>query len=658
MSLRLCLLLCISLTAGVSEFSSLKAQEDLPAWAALLKLAEQGAQHPGWEDQVKVMLQKWRLSAEQRPESTALESGALIPFRLLLRFAPADLHRRESRWSFFDRARAAVNSGSRAANLKSKNKQRAELLYSWREDKRPGKVERKKMTLLLARKLLRDKTGSDSSAANWDRRAWAAFALYRYQDKQDLDRRIEGLKDSNPLVAALTARHLGALKHKVAVGSLVAAVLSREERSVRINALRALGQLSSRGAMPAVLEALKSGDPHLQRTGLETLAALAKSGDLKDGAKRGLSTLVYAMLTHDPVEDVRRAAVLPLARLSPAAFRIYYPTARLSESWVLRAAYAQALIETDPKNQAKIDRFFSDPDRRVVAATAEALAAAKGPGLKDRMEKLAATSRDAVILAIAFDALAGLSPSEGATTPADKTTAAQRRWALIKRGYGVLPASQAEAKQAILKAAFAMEGKKREDFLSQVAASDPELAIRTMARAKLKELKAAAIPEHIPLAPPTDEALARAIALMRGPATIPAVIKTSRGEIKIELKPHHAPFTVMNFMDLSTSGFYDGILFHRVIPDFVAQAGCPRGDGWGGPGKSIRCELNELSYDRGSIGMALAGQHTGGSQWFICFQPQPHLDGRYTIFAQVTSGWDVLDSLVQGDFIEKISFPN
>jgi cyclophilin family peptidyl-prolyl cis-trans isomerase len=90
------------------------------------------------------------------------------------------------------------------------------------------------------------------------------------------------------------------------------------------------------------------------------------------------------------------------------------------------------------------------------------------------------------------------------------------------------------------------------------------------------------------------------------------------------------------------------------VPAFVAQAGCPRGDGWGGPGYTIRCEINDLTYRRGSVGMALAGKDTGGSQFFICHRALPHLDGRYTLFGQVTAGMDVVDKLGQDDYIVRV----
>ncbi len=134
-----------------------------------------------------------------------------------------------------------------------------------------------------------------------------------------------------------------------------------------------------------------------------------------------------------------------------------------------------------------------------------------------------------------------------------------------------------------------------------------------------------------------------------------ARIVTDRGTLELALFPAEAPITVDNFVSLARRGYFDGQTFHRVVPNFVAQAGDPRGDGNGGPGYAIRDELNPHRYDRGTLGMALSGPNTGGSQFFVTHSPQPHLDGGYTVFGQLTSGGAVLDRIVQGDRIVSIT---
>ncbi|MCX7876089.1 MAG: peptidylprolyl isomerase [Melioribacteraceae bacterium] len=130
-----------------------------------------------------------------------------------------------------------------------------------------------------------------------------------------------------------------------------------------------------------------------------------------------------------------------------------------------------------------------------------------------------------------------------------------------------------------------------------------------------------------------------------------ALIVTSKGTIEIKLYPEYAPKTVNNFVFLANEGFYDGVTFHRVIEDFVIQGGDPTGTGRGGPGYKFEDEFNNnpLKHERGVISMANAGPNTNGSQFFITHSPQPHLNGRHTVFGKVINGLDVVDSIEQGD---------
>lgn len=138
-----------------------------------------------------------------------------------------------------------------------------------------------------------------------------------------------------------------------------------------------------------------------------------------------------------------------------------------------------------------------------------------------------------------------------------------------------------------------------------------------------------------------------------------ADIKTKKGSMKVEFYEKDAPGTVANFVKLAKSGFYNGLTFHRVIPDFVIQGGCPNGTGAGGPGYKIDCELDgENQYhDRGVLSMAHAGRNTGGSQFFICHNRQntQHLDRNHTCFGKVVEGLDVIDAIRGGDVIESIT---
>ncbi|MDL2246238.1 peptidylprolyl isomerase [Methanobrevibacter sp. OttesenSCG-928-K11] len=135
------------------------------------------------------------------------------------------------------------------------------------------------------------------------------------------------------------------------------------------------------------------------------------------------------------------------------------------------------------------------------------------------------------------------------------------------------------------------------------------------------------------------------------------IMETNKGTIELELFEKDAPKTVENFVKLINKGYYDGLTFHRVIPDFVIQGGCPKGDGTGGPGYTIKCETegNPNKHGTGALSMAHAGKDTGGSQFFITHSPQPHLDGVHTVFGKVISGMDVVNKIQPNDVMTKVT---
>ena len=139
--------------------------------------------------------------------------------------------------------------------------------------------------------------------------------------------------------------------------------------------------------------------------------------------------------------------------------------------------------------------------------------------------------------------------------------------------------------------------------------------------------------------------------------TYTATIETDKGDIQVALFPQHAPRTVNNFVFLARDGFYDGVIFHRVIPNFVIQGGDPSGTGRGGPGYKFDCEIegNPLKHETGMLSMANAGPNTNGSQFFITHSPQPHLDGRHTVFGKVTDGMDVVEDIRPGDRMNSVT---
>jgi peptidyl-prolyl cis-trans isomerase B (cyclophilin B) len=134
------------------------------------------------------------------------------------------------------------------------------------------------------------------------------------------------------------------------------------------------------------------------------------------------------------------------------------------------------------------------------------------------------------------------------------------------------------------------------------------------------------------------------------------ILMKNGDKVEFDLFPNEAPGTVANFEKLANEGFYNGLTFHRVIPGFVSQGGCPQGMGTGGPGYTIKCETegNPHKHEAGSLSMAHAGKDTGGSQFFVVHEPQPHLNGVHTVFGKVTSGMDTVLAMKNGDVMEKV----
>jgi cyclophilin family peptidyl-prolyl cis-trans isomerase len=189
----------------------------------------------------------------------------------------------------------------------------------------------------------------------------------------------------------------------------------------------------------------------------------------------------------------------------------------------------------------------------------------------------------------------------------------------------------------------------------KAALADRDWSLRLRAAAFLRSLDPAADPAMTIRPVPGDPSAPYESPDLVKPAYSPhAFIETVKGTIEVELTVLDAPQTVQNFIRLARKGYFNGLQIHRVVPNFVVQDGDPRGDGSGGPGYSIRDELNERPYLRGTVGMALSTPDTGGSQFFITHSPQPHLDAKYTVFGHVVNGMDVVDRLQQLDVIERV----
>ncbi len=327
-----------------------------------------------------------------------------------------------------------------------------------------------------------------------------------------------------------------------------------------------------------------------------------------------------------------------------------------SESWTLRAAASEILDPANETDLALLERLLHDDPRVAKTAIEPVLkqAAASRPAGRSVLEAIEPdlrwllSSSDPVLRALAIETAGPiLGDSLDAGVKAGWLALLGNQWERSRGDRANDPSlaimGQLErfasdpAAQAILRAAALYE----------------DAQTRREARRILvaKGLEAAG-PE-----PPIETGRSReeyASILRWAQEDHEVEIVTSRRTVRIRLFTREAPLTCWNFVRLAETGFYDRGRWHRIVPDFVVQDGCPRGDGYGGPGYSIRCEINEKRFVTGAVGMALSGKDTGGSQFFICHSPQPHLDGRYTVFGQVVDGMDVVDGLSQGDPIESI----
>ena len=211
--------------------------------------------------------------------------------------------------------------------------------------------------------------------------------------------------------------------------------------------------------------------------------------------------------------------------------------------------------------------------------------------------------------------------------------------------------------EAMQAAASAMGNIKDPRFVSSLekALNDPDKTVAVAAAEALRQITGKDYSARTPKSTKALHADYDWSALESLNASTKGVIETSKGTITIQFLKDDAPFTVLNFVKLARKHFYDGLQFHRVVPNFVIQGGDPRGDGWGGPGYAIRSEFSFAHFERGMLGIASAGKDTEGCQFFITHIPTPHLDGRYTVFARVINGQDVVDRIQIGDTIKKIA---
>jgi cyclophilin family peptidyl-prolyl cis-trans isomerase/HEAT repeat protein len=518
------------------------------------------------------------------------------------------------------------------------------------------------------------------SDADWRVRADTGNTLARLRAKDAGEKLRELLLgDSNAVVRANAARALGAAENHEAFEALLNRSVNDADERVRVSCIRALGTLKdARAAAPLLQHAAALSASYLAAKTSGTAAHPAETGELLEIAA-ALGHIMPNTADARAVSWLRelRAAEggadpeieIAYARIAPAIYLRESNPERLASSaprnlnggardWRQVSSLAQGLgdfatmsaeaagstiVSLQADAQISLRSMLDDLATPALAVpdALNALAAFKTNDLGEVLRRKL-SEKDVIVRATAAQLLSELGPDEATAR------------ALI----AALPNAQRDelndATLAILDALGKQKTQSANDALRS-ALDSPDHLVRRRAAALLKANDAGDFSSRIATVQTNHTPADYTRALARAGKQVRAIVVTDKGAFTIELLPDAAPLTVDSFIQLARRGYFNNITFHRVVPNFVVQGGDPRGDGNGGPGYQLRCEINEARYERGAVGMALSGKDTGGSQWFVTHSPQPHLDGGYTVFGRVREGMEVVDRIMRGDVIRSIS---
>ena len=471
----------------------------------------------------------------------------------------------------------------------------------------------------------------------------ALYALSRKPIAMAAGALTAALSDSDPYTAAMAARGLGVLGLKDSIPPLAAA-LDSGRAPVEVNALVALEAILEKNPGAVVAEDRKA-------------RILALAGDANPNL--AVSALVVLRQFEATNREIRQ-------RL--------WSIALTGEGRRRQVAIVSVVAALRDRARDALEAAASSPERSLRATAAESLAFLTAAQAKPYRERLAADRDPAVRLAVLVslktpDAIReSRALVNSALTDADPGVRAAAVDALgLLADASVLPLaadaltrSQADPSPDVAIAVIGVCEKLRMDPAARAIVESAyhqgktlvaRLARRSLILSFRADRAALPAPEYKTGRTATDYAAL----LSEAHRPLQARVETARGEFVIRLAGRDAPLTVANFVKLARANYFDGVAIHRVVPNFVMQDGDPTGTGNGGPGYEIRDELDPLPYARGTVGMALAGPDTGGSQWFVTQSPQPHLNGLYTVFGQVVAGQETVEGIEQGDLIRKVT---
>ncbi|HEX3084944.1 MAG TPA: peptidylprolyl isomerase [Pyrinomonadaceae bacterium] len=500
------------------------------------------------------------------------------------------------------------------------------------------------------------------------------MARLRLKDGNERVRQLLG--NSDPIVRANAARVIGAAEHKEAFDAVLDRAVHDSDLRVRVSAIRALGSLKLANAATPLLNRAQEIAAIYQRSLWQSMARPREIIEILEissalGLIRGNST-DNAIITF--LQEVRKREEftdpeleIAYARIAPARYvadedlnlivRSRASDARGSD-WKQISSIARGLAVMAGVNGAATgtagDNASTLAQKELAAilertptptlAIPEVLQAYAGYKNPDTVAYALRflQSNDVVVRATAAEVLGNQTPSE-----------ANARALIEALPRALRDQDSDDAALAILGALAKQKTAAANDAIKSALDSSNHL-IRRRAVALLKANGVGDFSDRIGTVQTRNTPSDYRRAMARIGRRVTATVVTSRGSFTIQFQPDNAPLTIDNFVQLAKRGYFNGQTIPRVVPNFVIQAGDPRGDQNGGPGYTIRCEINPVLFERAAVGMALSGKDTGGSQWFVTHSPQPHLDGGYTVFGQVIRGMDVVDNISRGDVIRRV----
>lgn len=476
----------------------------------------------------------------------------------------------------------------------------------------------------------------------------AVYSLYRLRAAGAARELLAASADEDALVREWAALALtrafadsAGLDHS-AVATRLSQLAADQERGVRVNALKALGTFANPAY--AGVAADGTGDPESQ-VRLQALATLGQlGGELA-------ATALTVRLEDGPLAE-RGLALTSLARVDRRGALIESASWITSEDWRRRAVGAQALQHIGGDTALSwLEQLVFDQDGRVAATAFGALARSDSGWARELAPGLL-THPDPVVRTLAArhieyrPRVAALEPLVAGYGLAEEDAIPDARIAIV------------EALGAISALGYREQMAVQSQFLARYPTCDDYLVRRAASESLPPAATQWGPPQPVETGRDTEDYrdIARRLVLPaeRGEGAPELYIETDRGTITVQLFAADAPITVNALLQLADRHYFDGGAWHRVVPNFVIQDGDPRGDGWGGPGFALRDEINRKRYGRGTVGMALSGPDSGGSQFFITHAPQPHLDGTYTVIGRVRGGLTIVDRIVPGDRIRSV----